>query len=108
MSTSTTAETIQATTIQVLAMGFKMAVNKGTTVIGASSTMTAASAIKLERLLPQTRLSNELGKVNNKSNASPRFTRTKYYWPTTPRHSGVFGLSAQTKATIESPETGHQ
>ena len=79
MSTSTTAETIQATTIEVLARGFKMPVNKGTTVMGASSTMAAASAIELERLLPQTRLSNALGKVNHKSNASPRFTRAKYY-----------------------------
>ena len=79
MSTSTTAETIQATTIEVLARGFKMPVNKGTTVMGASSIMAAASAIELERLLPQTRLSNALGKVNHKSNASPRFTRAKYY-----------------------------
>lgn len=79
MSTSTTAETIQATTIEVLARGFKMPVNKGTTVMGASSIMAAASAIELERLLPQTRLSNALGKVDHKSNASPRFTRAKYY-----------------------------
>lgn len=63
LSTNTSAEKIQTTTMGALASDFKMAVNKDTTVMDASSTMAAASAIELERPLPQTRLSSALGKV---------------------------------------------
>ena len=89
MGTNTAAKTIQATT--ALARGFKILVSKGTTVMGVSSTMAAARALELERLLPQTRLSNALGKVNHKSSACPKLTRAQS--TTNPLRPAIPGFS---------------
>jgi len=121
MTKNTAASATQVTTMNTMTRFFIIAVNNGTTVTVPNKRTEATNAIALGHPSPLNRLNNERGKANDNylvaqnSSAEPIMivhcqSAIVYLLQlsTTPRHSGAFGFSAQTNATMESPETGHQ